>query len=180
MYFEEIYVFSCVTAPRLFNLSLYCDRSGNYSLLWFIIPFTSSYSSYLFLFNLSSNLTVFSDGSCCHFTNSLQRKLFVKLWLIYRMWGQNALGLTFGITILIQILLCTCLQLTTSYLFIFLSCTQADENLKQRRKVKWSGTIIWKPNQEGTESELRAETQSWVCQNSTKLNPTIYSESFTF
>lgn len=37
--------FSCITVPRLFNLCLYGDKSAKYSLLWFIIPFTGSYSS---------------------------------------------------------------------------------------------------------------------------------------
>lgn len=42
---KKLHGFSCITAPRLFNLFLYCDKSGKHSLLCFIIPFTSSYSS---------------------------------------------------------------------------------------------------------------------------------------
>lgn len=181
---KKLHGFSCITAPRLFNLFLYCDKSVKHSLLCFIISFTSSYSSiysYSISFPISkgSPLMEVFPHKLVALSLTVQTELFVKL----KMWGCGGPK-------------CTCtiaLQHYNSYpnftlhLFTINHIISFYLPLKHTSwwrldGEKWSGLAQLSENQMRKELHLDwgLKHNLGVCQNATKLNLTLCSESFTF
>lgn len=161
---------------------MHCDKSGKCSLLSFIIPFTSSYTS-LYSYSIS-----FPSSQGSPLMEAVPHKLValllmpfssrisrLKLYVIFKMWGDNALTpwphdrLVFFPKFYFALIYNELHQL-------FLSSHPAHKLTKTWcRGEKWNGLAQASENQNrkelGLDWGLKQNAGMW--QGSTKLNPTV-------